>query len=905
MADSVVKLRIDSKEYDANIKRAGQALTDYFNKVRAGGGTLEHLDEGVLDAVKALGQLGTQAGNAKGSLRELTQTTADMLSQYRMLTDAERSTPLGKAMAESIDALTERAGVLRDAMDDVNATIQHSASDTRIFDEIAGGAQLATAGFQTFQGAAKLVGIELGDNVEVLAKLQAAMAVTNGLQQLQNLLQRESAFLIGVKTVQTKAAAAAEALATKRTIAATVAQRALNLVAKANPYVLIATAATAAVTAIAAFGSKSRSETQQEKDRRELIAQAIKRERDERERLAQRASEQANKIAASTGDVVAKYKILQTEWNSLNNAQERNNFIKENATAFKSLGVEIKTSADAMSFFVTNSAKVLQAMKAMAKAEAVKSLLTDAYKEQFTNDPTNVKRSEYTVSTREMTANAPSAIIKDSRGYNGLDFYYRVDDKVINKKISDYIASNPELQAAGFNVGDFRVSGNDNQNLNAVTFSINAAGAGKLSDFRRNKIIESRTNEQNSNISRLEGLFDDAQNEVIKAQSGLKFFNGGGGGGGNTNGNTTTRELTKEQQLENDINKLVQEGLSMDEESRKTQREKIAALQKELDQYKSIKNELLGIKKEDKPQQKVGNIRTSSGLTEFINGIKNQLGEAEFGSEIYKSLSNSLADTSMLQSLVGESLRLGLGTAMFDAADELGRDFWTRAMEGGVENVDWDAILAKINEKRKENGLDELIPDYQTGTTSSKPKEKKDDKKDEKKEVNLSQEISKMGGGISSMVSGIEGLGIEMPKGLQDVVNGIQSVTTILTGISSIVSAIAAIASADAIIPFAGGGIVGHAAGGMLIPGNSFSGDRLRMPVIGGGGMIGVNSGELILNRLQQDALARELSGDSAGFAVQPYVDGEKIFLGMNNTSRRMGRGEIVTTSTLRRYGLI
>ena len=38
------------------------------------------------------------------------------------------------------------------------------------------------------------------------------------------------------------------------------------------------------------------------------------------------------------------------------------------------------------------------------------------------------------------------------------------------------------------------------------------------------------------------------------------------------------------------------------------------------------------------------------------------------------------------------------------------------------------------------------------------------------------------------------------------------------------------------------------------------------------------------------------------GFA---YVDGEKIFLGMNNTSQRMGRGEIVTTQTLKRLGLI
>ncbi len=61
MSNSVVKLRMDSKEHDANIKRAGQALTDYFNKVKQGGGTLAVLDEGVLEATKALGDMGTKA----------------------------------------------------------------------------------------------------------------------------------------------------------------------------------------------------------------------------------------------------------------------------------------------------------------------------------------------------------------------------------------------------------------------------------------------------------------------------------------------------------------------------------------------------------------------------------------------------------------------------------------------------------------------------------------------------------------------------------------------------------------------------------------------------------------------------------------------------------------------------
>ena len=68
MADSIVKLRIDSQEYDAKIKNASQALSKYFDTVKSGGGTLVHLDEGVLDAVKAMGEMETKSGTLKGRI---------------------------------------------------------------------------------------------------------------------------------------------------------------------------------------------------------------------------------------------------------------------------------------------------------------------------------------------------------------------------------------------------------------------------------------------------------------------------------------------------------------------------------------------------------------------------------------------------------------------------------------------------------------------------------------------------------------------------------------------------------------------------------------------------------------------------------------------------------------------
>lgn len=227
MADSILRLKVESQEYDQKIKRAAEGIQQYAQKCREVGGTLEHLDEGVLDFVKALGQMDTVASNSKQQLREMSNALTTLTSTYRGLTDEEKASPFGQELAKGIDMLTERAGQIQDTMGDVQASIRNTASDTRVFDQVAGGVTILTSTMQTAQGAAKLLGIELGDNVEVLAKLQAAMAVTSGLQQMQNLLQKQSALMQGINILQKE----------------------FNLLAKANPYVLLASAVAAAAGA--------------------------------------------------------------------------------------------------------------------------------------------------------------------------------------------------------------------------------------------------------------------------------------------------------------------------------------------------------------------------------------------------------------------------------------------------------------------------------------------------------------------------------------------------------------------------------------------------------------------------------------------------------------------------------
>lgn len=228
-ATSTLKLVLDDKEYEASLKSAKQGMQALQQSLEVAGKSFADVDKTVVEYARSIGEMASTAKGTKGQLRDMSQTLTDITTIYRQMTDAERQSPFGQAMASSIEQLTQRAGDLRDTMDDVTASIQHSASDTQVFDRIAGGVGLLTSGLQTATGAAKLLGVSLGDNVEVIAKLQAAMAVTSGLKEVQALLQKQSALMMGINVLQTQ----------------------FNILARANPYVLLATGVAAVAGALA------------------------------------------------------------------------------------------------------------------------------------------------------------------------------------------------------------------------------------------------------------------------------------------------------------------------------------------------------------------------------------------------------------------------------------------------------------------------------------------------------------------------------------------------------------------------------------------------------------------------------------------------------------------------------
>lgn len=159
MAESVVKIRIDSQEYDAKLKKASEALNRYFNTVRQGGGTLKHLDTGVLEATRSIGKMETVSQSAKGKMRELTASYTDMAMQFRQLSAEEKNSEFGKALSQSLDQLKGRIAETKRGLADINDELGETKGGGKLDNMLAvfGGTMLTkvATGIATFASTAK------------------------------------------------------------------------------------------------------------------------------------------------------------------------------------------------------------------------------------------------------------------------------------------------------------------------------------------------------------------------------------------------------------------------------------------------------------------------------------------------------------------------------------------------------------------------------------------------------------------------------------------------------------------------------------------------------------------------------------------------------------------------------
>lgn len=138
MADSILRLKVESQEYDAKLKRAAQGLQQYADGCRKAGGTLEVVEKETLDFVKAIGEMETVSKSAKGKLNEMTQAFTELSVQYKQLTEEEKGSPFGKALSESIDKLKGRIQNGKNELASINNEISGGGGLTDSLEALAG-----------------------------------------------------------------------------------------------------------------------------------------------------------------------------------------------------------------------------------------------------------------------------------------------------------------------------------------------------------------------------------------------------------------------------------------------------------------------------------------------------------------------------------------------------------------------------------------------------------------------------------------------------------------------------------------------------------------------------------------------------------------------------------------------
>lgn len=314
----------------------------------------------------------------------------------------------------------------------------------------------------------------------------------------------------------------------------------------------------------------------------------------------------------------------------------------------------------------------------------------------------------------------------------------------------------------------------------------------------------------------------------------------------------------------------------------------------------SLKKKLAELQEQRKKAIASGDNDLSKNLLKQINQVKADI----------KGLGGTTTTTTTHKPTTAEQIAFDINKAGISSAKGVDtmpsvysmadRDAMRAAM--GIATPQWDA----------KQDVSKSWHIGQNGDLTQNPNDKRKEETD--KQVDVMAKLTTAIGGVSSIMSGLEQIGLEVPDEAKMVMNTIQGLMSIIQGVQAVISifsttsenantaatiantvALGALTTAMSVntasnfIPFfAHGGIVPRAAKGYFVPGNSYSGDTT--PVL-------ANAGELILNKSSQSTLAAQLqSTDKQPQSAQPFVTGEVIYLGLQNYLRANGYGQIVTT---------
>lgn len=279
-------------------------------------------------------------------------------------------------------------------------------------------------------GAIGLFNAQSEEYAKIQTRVQSLMAITIGLQQVQNTLHQTSVFRIQTVTKAQQMWAAANLRVATTLGISTVAAKALMATLTGG--------LSLAIGAVIAISSK-------------LIAR--QREiREEQQRLAE-------SVASAANSQIVSYEKLRISYNKLgDDIQAKEKFINDNQDAFRQLGVAIDGVNDADNIFITNTEAFKSAIMERAKATAAMEMAAEEYKEamKLRQQAEQIKPSRWVANVYDIDENG-RPIVKAKKAVNLENKAQQKDsagDKLIGQAVDHENKALKELENAGIKAAE-------------------------------------------------------------------------------------------------------------------------------------------------------------------------------------------------------------------------------------------------------------------------------------------------------------------------------------------------------------------------------------------------------------------------------------------------------------------
>lgn len=862
MSDSVVKLTINSQEYDEKLKRATDSLQRYVDGCRKVGGTLEVVEEETLDFVKALGSMETQCRNANGRLSEMKKSFTDWSMIYKNMTDEEKNSPFGQALKNSLDQLKTRIDQTKKDLEDVNKELDNTNKEGKdtssLLDQLASKFGVSTKQLTTWGVAIAGAGAAL--KVAKDAFFASEQNLDDWNRMVYSSQSTYEAFLTSLNTGDVS-----------------------GFLNRINTIVQAAQEAYNAIDDLQTtqnIQSPQVAKRQSELQRMETMLRTGRYIAPVDGRRPTPGLKDSDKLTKEQKDRIAK----QVE-----------NIISEMAGLTKN---EVKAATNAIDKLYNEQA-----------------LRLGMTKQQFLAGTENIETFRQNVDLgkkyQEWENNRRAAIDLAKMGH------YNMMSEEQKKYIN---GTNPYSQYKGWGV--FKDDGELYQNIisnirnrsakEQEYYSMLARSYRQINRVEAYKPYGGGTGSQLTDPEKAQQKYEQALKDYNQAleQAALE-----------TNAGTIStvdakkKELSAEEtlwkaigdareiydsdqlkqeqdkvaakvvELGGSVNALVEEQKTAQEAARElaaAEKKVSAALEEAANAYDA--NDLKGyiqamnrVGGDVSAGMRSGNFSyTQSNLSVFTAQLKEELSNADVGSELFNALTAQIADAQTLANLMETAVKNGVDIAEFEPQELFNKIFGDTPGDY-IDNIDWQAIQDAINEKLKEMDVAPIELNFQTG----------DIKKDNEKSENATKDFKSLIGNVSTITGALKQIGVEVPEGFAKTLGIMQVITTILMAIQSL-STITATTSALKSIPIIGwflqqGGVI-HAQEGFngIVPGNMFTGDNI--PAL-------LNSGETVLTAAQSASVANLLTsggGEAAG-ASETRVESDELVLTIRNGAARRG----------------